>query len=478
MFAYQRKVQYALQLLLDVAVLKLVWILTTQLRIFMNPVLHEQVVTGSAASWVPSLSFILPVWLLLSMRFHLYRTPDNNRLWALQVSAMENTAALAMAAAVVTFFSRQFGDLVSRMFVPLMLPVAYAALYLTRVSVVAIVPLLEKHWKKRFRLALIGDSGTARTFMEHLQGSHASLFRGLIVPEGHSTRPGNGCSLPVLGTTRQMGQVINQERLTQVIVLGASVPSNELEYCRQVFDRMDVSVSCALEVSPDPIELTVSTIYGLPFLETIPIHFTHRQEIVKRVFDAFVAGTSIVALSPLFILIALIIKLTSKGPFLHKSFRIGRGGRGFTFLKFRSMYHATDRRTVDSINEKSGHLFKIKNDPRVTPFGRFLRRYSLDELPQLFNIVRGEMSFVGPRPLPATDLEPDGMSKEYNAWSEVRSRVQPGLTGLWQVSGRSDLSFDDMVRLDLTYVQNWSLALDLRIMLSTPLLVLRGAGAY
>ena len=187
---------------------------------------------------------------------------------------------------------------------------------------------------------------------------------------------------------------------------------------------------------------------------------------------------ALLALLPLFALIAVLIKATSKGSVLHKSRRIGKGGRQFTFLKFRSMYSDSDPRKVIADNEKSGHIFKIRNDPRVTPVGRLLRKYSLDELPQLINILFGEMSFVGPRPLPASDLGPDGMSKQYIAWSEGRAKVYPGLTGLWQVSGRSDLPFEDMVRLDLSYIQNWSLALDIRILLETPLLVLRGAGAY
>ena len=148
------------------------------------------------------------------------------------------------------------------------------------------------------------------------------------------------------------------------------------------------------------------------------------------------------------------------------------------FFKFRSMYVDSTCSNLAKANEKDGHIFKIREDPRVTPIGRFLRRYSLDELPQLINILRGEMSLVGPRPLPASNLEPDGMSTQFAAWSEGRARVHPGLTGLWQVSGRSELTFEDMVRLDLSYIQNWSLRLDVRIMLDTPLLVLRGVGAY
>lgn len=177
-------------------------------------------------------------------------------------------------------------------------------------------------------------------------------------------------------------------------------------------------------------------------------------------------------------MIAALVKLTSKGPILYKAPRVGKGGRYFMFLKFRSMYTEMNRSHVTHANEKNGHIFKIKHDPRITPLGRFLRRYSLDELPQLINVLRGEMSLVGPRPLPAGDLDPDGMSREFGEWSQGRSEVYPGITGLWQIRGRSELPFEEMVRLDLEYIRDWSLLLDIKIILETPALVMKGIGAY
>jgi lipopolysaccharide/colanic/teichoic acid biosynthesis glycosyltransferase len=185
-----------------------------------------------------------------------------------------------------------------------------------------------------------------------------------------------------------------------------------------------------------------------------------------------------VLLAPLLFLIAVLIKLTSKGPVLHKAPRVGKGGRHFTFLKFRSMSVESDLSGIKELNEKQGHLFKIRHDPRVTSIGRILRRYSLDELPQLLNVVRGEMSLIGPRPLPAENLDADGMSRQFAYWAEQRARVLPGITGLWQVRGRSDLTFQQTMDLDIEYIRNWSLFLELEILLETPFVVLTGRGAY
>jgi lipopolysaccharide/colanic/teichoic acid biosynthesis glycosyltransferase len=199
---------------------------------------------------------------------------------------------------------------------------------------------------------------------------------------------------------------------------------------------------------------------------------------MKRAFDTVLASIALAIAAPLMLAIAVAIKLDSEGPVFYRAPRVGKGGRHFTCFKFRSMYTVSNRAQVTSANEKTGHIFKITNDPRVTRVGRLLRRHSLDELPQIFNVLRNEMSIVGPRPLPATDLDPDGMSRSFGEWAEGRSRVKPGITGLWQVRGRSELPFEEMVRLDLEYIRNSSLLHDIKIILETPAIVLRGTGAY
>ena len=178
-------------------------------------------------------------------------------------------------------------------------------------------------------------------------------------------------------------------------------------------------------------------------------------------------------LSPLLLAIALAIKLDSPGPVLFRQLRCGLHGRPFTFLKFRSMRVDAEalKKQLAPFNEMDGPAFKMTNDPRVTPVGRFLRRTSLDELPQLWNILRGDMSFVGPRPAVLEEV------RQYEPWQRRRLSMQPGLTCLWQVSGRNELTFDEWMRLDLEYIDNWSLWLDLKIALKTIPAVLLGRGA-
>lgn len=213
---------------------------------------------------------------------------------------------------------------------------------------------------------------------------------------------------------------------------------------------------------------------GLPLIHVTTPTLEGGQRVAKRLFDIAVSGILILVLMPFMVVIAILIRMNDKGPVLFRQDRVGIGGAGFQMFKFRSMVVDAEARleSLKANNDGSGPLFKMKNDPRITPIGRVLRKLSLDELPQLFNIFSGSMSLVGPRP----PLPSEVAAYEH----DVRRRllVKPGLTGLWQVSGRSNLSWQDSVRLDLYYVENWSLAGDLLILIKTFRAVFRGAGAY
>lgn len=213
---------------------------------------------------------------------------------------------------------------------------------------------------------------------------------------------------------------------------------------------------------------------GLPLLEVRYPRLDNTQRTMKRALDVVLSAAGLLLLSPVFLAVAVAIKRDSPGPVFFRQKRAGVDEKVFVCYMFRSMYEDAERRQADleAMNEADGPVFKIKDDPRVTRVGRFLRRWSVDELPQLINVLKGEMSVVGPRPLPLRDFERMG------EFQKRRLAAIPGMTGYWQISGRSNLSFEEMVRLDLYYIENWSLSFDLKIILRTLSAVLRREGAY
>lgn len=232
-----------------------------------------------------------------------------------------------------------------------------------------------------------------------------------------------------------------------------------------------------LMVSPNVIDvatprITLRNVGSMPFLHLEKPQYEGATRWGKILFDKAFASAALLALSPILIGAALAVRLTSKGPVLYRSERIGVGGAPFEMLKFRSMVADADRHKSHLESDHEGVLFKIKDDPRVTGVGRVLRRYSIDELPQLINVLRGDMSIVGPRPPLRAEVE------QYDEGVLRRLLVKQGITGLWQVSGRSDLSWEDTVRLDLDYVENWSLVRDMQIIWRTLRAVTRSHGAY
>jgi exopolysaccharide biosynthesis polyprenyl glycosylphosphotransferase len=213
---------------------------------------------------------------------------------------------------------------------------------------------------------------------------------------------------------------------------------------------------------------------GLTLLHVEEPTFTGPQRLAKEVFDRVSAALALVTLAPVFAVVAVAVTLDSPGPVFFRQTRVGRDGRRFSMVKFRTMVNDAERLQADleHRNEADGLLFKLRTDPRVTRVGRWLRRYSIDELPQIVNVLRGQMSMVGPRPpLP-------GEVEMYEGHVSRRLLVKPGITGLWQVSGRSDLPWNEAVRLDLYYVDHWSPTMDLTIMAKTFSAVIRGHGAY
>jgi exopolysaccharide biosynthesis polyprenyl glycosylphosphotransferase len=263
--------------------------------------------------------------------------------------------------------------------------------------------------------------------------------------------------------------------LDELVVGDAGFGERDLLEIAELAHRRGVAV----RVAPKTTEILTERVeyipgQAVPLFELRPPVLAGTDWVVKRSFDLAVSAAVLVIGLPLWALIALAVKLTSSGPVLYRDRRVGVNEREFDMLKFRTMYgDAAERQAeLELANEAGGALFKLRDDPRVTRVGSLLRRFSLDEIPQLLNVLRGEMSLVGPRPLPLRDY------RRLEAWHRKRYLVLPGMTGLWQVSGRSDLGFDELVRLDFYYLENWSLGLDVSILLKTIPAVLMRRGAY
>jgi exopolysaccharide biosynthesis polyprenyl glycosylphosphotransferase len=325
-------------------------------------------------------------------------------------------------------------------------------------------------------VVVVGSFGAAQQLSKRIQEEPDTGMKvtGVCLPSVELPTPLVD-GVPVLGNLGQVAEVVGAMGCDAVAV--TSDDATRHNYLRELAWSLEGS-GVELLVDPGLVEVAgprmhIRPLMGFPLLHVEEPHFTGWRRVVKRATDLVLTSIGLVLISPLMLAIAAVVKIQDGGPVIFRQTRVGLGGELFTMLKFRSMIIDAEKRKADlmALNEGNGALFKLRDDPRITPIGKLLRDFSLDELPQLFNVLRGSMSLVGPRPHLASELAQ--MPRE----AVRRSLVTPGLTGLWQVSGRSDLEGDDAVRLDLRYVENWSLTLDLLILWKTASAVLAKRGA-
>jgi len=332
--------------------------------------------------------------------------------------------------------------------------------------------------------ALLRAAGYRRRALLVGSGQHIEDVAHALVDEVHAPvemvgfisltpRPDNG--LRSLGRIEDLAAVLDSQRVQEVIIADPDFPQDQavelVDQCHQRGVTVRIAPS-TMEILVHRAEFVPGT--SVPLFELRPPVFDGFDYAVKRTFDLLGSLVLVILLSPLLLLISGAVFLSSRGPVLYRSLRPGIGGAPFSCFKFRTMRSGADQQQADieSLNEASGPLFKIRDDPRMTSVGRVLRRFSLDELPQLLNVLLGQMSLVGPRPLPQRDFD------QLEEWHKKRYLVLPGITGLWQVSGRSELDFDDLVRLDFLYLERWSVALDLTILVKTVPAVFTRRGAF
>jgi len=281
--------------------------------------------------------------------------------------------------------------------------------------------------------------------------------------------------LPVYGTIDQLQEAIERAQADCVFVMSSAVDVRQMERVSRAVRLAGVEVRISANISNIlSSRLSLNDVGGVMVLSLRPVKLSGAQAALKRTLDVLISTTALIISVPLWLLIAAAIKIGSPGPVLYRQGRVGLRSHPFVMLKFRTMIKDADARldSLRSMNEATGPLFKLRTDPRITRVGQWLRKWSLDELPQLLNVLKGDMSLVGPRPALPNEVA------QYEDWHRDRLAVRPGITGLWQVKGRSELPFDDYVRMDLFYIENWSVAYDLFILAKTFPAVLSGKGAY
>ena len=383
---------------------------------------------------------------------------------------------------LIATFSYVFRVDTARGYVGIALPIGLAGLLVSRWLLRQHLSIDRQSGRSMSKLLILGGPSAVAHLATSLRTSPHSGYLPIAAYMPGATTPPQADSdldLPILGTSAEVSSIIDAIQYcdADAVAVSAGVQLHPQTLRHLGWELASRNISLIMAPALTDIagpRIHTQPVAGVPLIHVTTPSLEGGQRVAKRLFDILISGTLILLVSPLMAVVAAVVKCDSRGPVLFRQLRVGIEGKLFHMLKFRSMVVDAEQQlsVLSERNEGSGVLFKIKNDPRVTRIGRYLRRYSVDELPQLFNIFAGSMSLVGPRPPLPQEVE------EYEHDVRRRLLVKPGLTGLWQVSGRSDLSWQDSVRLDLYYVENWSLAGDLVILLRTVRAVFRSTGAY
>lgn len=433
--------------------------------------------TSAHVSYYQVSLWLTALWLAA---LYLERLYDLQRLfWG---SGEFSRVARALAVGLVAFILLTFGlklPGLSRLWTVLAWALAVSCVSLGRLGLRGTLSTLRRRGRLLRPTLVVGSNGEAADITRIL-----SKYAGAgLVPVGclassQAERLSlNYCpdDVPCLGAARDLAEIVRSHKIDTVIIASSAFDHEIIS--RMIAELRGLSVD--IHVSSGLFEVLTSRVLvrevcGVPLITVRGVSLSPWNLFVKRAFDLAVSLAIVIVGLPVWLLVMVAIKFDSPGPVFFKQARVGRGGAAFGMYKFRSMVDDADSRLEQLMrdNEADGPLFKMRDDPRVTRVGRWMRKFSIDEFPQLLNVVRGEMSLVGPRP---------PLIHETNTYSDRhwrRMEVRPGMTGLWQVSGRSALSFEEMVRLDLYYIENWSVGLDMALMLRTVPAVLFAQGAY
>lgn len=433
---------------------------------------------GTASYLTVSVILVLAWWLMLAA----WGTRDSRILGSGPEEYKRVSAASLWLFGLIAIFSYVFGVETARGYVGLALPAGILGLLLARWLVRQHLSIERASGKSFSRVLIIGGMESVEHLIRSLRSQPAAGYLPvaayiLDLPAGAD--PPGGLRVPVVGQEANLSSILQAIGTASADTVAIS---SEVPLSPQLIRHLGWELAAqgtGLILAPALTDVAGPRIHtqpvaGLPLIHVSTPRLDGGSRVVKRLFDIAASCALIVISLPLLLAVALAVRLESAGPILFKQTRIGLEGKEFSMRKFRSMVVDAEQRAAEirALNESDGVLFKIEHDPRITKVGRHLRKLSLDELPQLFNVLAGSMSLVGPRP---------PLPREVDAYEQDVHRrllVKPGITGLWQVSGRSLLSWQDTVRLDLYYVENWSLIADIVILLRTFRAVVLGRGAY
>jgi len=464
-------------LVFDVLVSAVAFLAALALRYWLTdadlPALHGLVEMQpvEVADYEPLLWGLLPLW---GLALHWSNSSDFRVPYGRMLVRYARAVGIGLGLSVVAAFLYKV-DFIARSFVVVFGVTQLVALILGRIVLLETVALLRRQHVDGHRVLIVGCGEQAMAFASSLKKS--SPWNNRLV--GHLAVPGElafGGAEPICGELARLAEILDSQPVDEVVFAVPGYDPDRFAVALHACDERGVDVLLTMpSVLPPSGKVEVASVTGfdMPMLGMTRVPTSQGRLLVKRLIDIAGASVGLLIAAPVLVATAIAIKLSSPGPVFFKQVRAGRHGRKFTMYKFRSMVVDAEalRAKLEHLNEMDGPVFKIKRDPRITGVGRFIRATSIDELPQLFNVLLGDMSLVGPRPpLPSEVCQ-------YEPWQRRRLSVKPGLTGLWQVSGRNQVDFEQWMALDLQYIDNWSLWLDLVILLRTVPAVLRGSGA-
>jgi exopolysaccharide biosynthesis polyprenyl glycosylphosphotransferase len=430
----------------------------------------------SLSDYLIVLFFVVPIWcsaLYFSGSYNRWRTRTSSEI-AFQVIKASVLTAISFGTAAFLFKLK----FVSRAFFIIFMALSFVMILAEKLAIFFVMQNARRQGHNYRRLLIVGSGARAAQFIRKINGHREWGFKiigAVDYEEVHRGREVDNTGVSVLGMLEDIPRILKTHSVDEVIFLVPRSKLNLIEDSLYVCETQGVRTSLAADIFELRIAKAHQTeLEGTPLITFETTVAEEWQRFVKRAIDITASGLSIILLSPVFGLAAILIKATSPGPVLFIQKRVSLNNRKFALYKFRSMYKGAHlkRDELAGMNIMTGPVFKVKDDPRITPVGRFLRKFSIDELPQLFNVFVGHMSLVGPRPPLPSEVA------GYEPWQRRRLSMRPGLTCLWQISGRNRIGFEEWMKLDLQYIDGWSLWLDFKIILKTVPVVLFGKGAY